>query len=209
MAVSILRNIHREVLRHGWRFNTEYGWMVPLAAGMPLPWTDADGTQLNVNVFPAPANLAAFQLSATTEQVAAGLDLVVRPSSTYKVAGQPVLVFYDRVYNRDGLDASKYAKLQIDPVWYFDFELCPESIRAYVTVRAARQLAEDLVGSQERSKFKEKDELSARREAFRDQAPEFDMNILNEPSVLRVLGDRPRYLGGQFNSNGADIRYYP
>lgn len=207
MAVAILRNITREILRHGWRFNSEYGWMVPLATGMPFAWTDADGTALNINVFPAPVNLASFQLSATTDQVAAGLDLVIRPSSTYKPAGSSVLVFYDRVFNRDGLDSTKYAKLQIDPVWYFNFEQCPESLRAYATVRAARQFAEELVGSAERSKFKEKDEVAARRELFRDQSPQYDMNILNEPSVLRILGDRPRYLGGGYN--GADIRYYP
>jgi hypothetical protein len=141
MAVAILRNVTREILRHGWRFNSEYGWMVPKASsGMPYAWTDADGTQLTINVFRSPVNLASFTLSATTDQVAAGLDLVVRPSSTYKPAGSSVLVFYDRVFNRDGLDSTKYAKLQIDPVWYFDFEQCPESIRAYATVRAARQL---------------------------------------------------------------------
>lgn len=207
VAVNILRNVAREVQRHGWRFNSEWGYVVPIAASMPMTWTDADGTVLMINVWPVPTNLASFRISGTTAQVASGLDLSIRPSRTYQVAGKPVLVFYDRVFNRDGLDATKYSILQIDPVWYFDFSFLPESIRAYITVRAARQFAQEMVGSQERAGFKEQDETRARNEAFRDQAPEYDLNILNEPSVLRVLGDRPRYLGG--NYNGSDIRYYP
>lgn len=190
LAIDLLRKTAREVLREGWKFNTEYG--VELAPDGTLAWTGSDGSAETLNVWHIPTNLAGFDLTPCTAQI--GLDLVARLSAAYQT-GLPtpanVLVFYDRLKNRDGLEAGQYEVLFIDPVWYFDFNYCPESIRGLITIIAARRFAAQAVNSESRVALTQQDELDARRAARRDQKPQVRYNMLNEISVGAVLGRRP------------------
>ncbi len=192
-AKAILKNTAREVLREGWKFNTEFG--LELAPNGTLAWEGSDGSEETLSVWHVPTNLAKFTLSPIAAQI--GLDLVERLSAAYQT-GDPaanVLVFYDRLKNRDGLEQGQYPLLYIDPVWYFDFNFCPDSIRTLITVIAARRLAAQAVNSESRVKLTQQDEIDARRAARREQKPDDRYNMLNEISVGAVLGRRP-YRGG-------------
>lgn len=184
MAINILRDATREILSEGWKFNTEFG--VELAPNGTLAWTGSDGASETLSVWHVPTNLARFDLTPCSAQL--GLDLVARLSASYQT-GDPaakVMVFYDRIKNRDGLEQGRYPVLYIDPVWYFDFRYCPESIRRLITAVAARQVAARLVNSESRVNLSLPDEAAARRLAKRDQKPRDRYTMLNEISVNAV-----------------------
>jgi hypothetical protein len=65
------------------------------------------------------------------------VDTEIRPSRLYVEAGQPVLVFYDRILNRDGFTGRPF--IYINPVWLFSFEQMPSSAREYVLIKALRR----------------------------------------------------------------------
>lgn len=186
MAKNILKTATREVLAEGWKFNTEFG--KELAPDGTLAWTGSDGSSETLNVWRVPTNLARFDLTPCASQI--GLDLVERLSASFQVASANVMVFYDRLKNRDGLEQGQYPLLYIDPVLYFDFRYCPESIRRLITVTAARRLAAQAVNSESRVGLTQQDELDARRLAKRDQKPRDRYNMLNEISVGAILGRR-------------------
>jgi hypothetical protein len=184
MAKDILREIAREILEEGWRFNMEFGYQ--LAPTTTQAWTGADGSSATLNVFEVPANLARFEVSACPEQTGfRAIDIVARQGRTYDPTK---IIFYDRAKNRDGLDASLHPVLYIDPVWYFDFEMCPASIRRLITVVSARKLAENATNSETLSAFSQDDEARAYRLARKDQGEKDDLNMLDESSLIYTRG---------------------
>lgn len=186
MAKNILRQAAKDVLAEGWRFNTEFGY--ELAPTTTQPWTGSDGTTATLNVFEVPANLITYRVTPCREQAGdRKVDVVARPGRTYDPTK---IIFYDRAKNRDGLDSSKHAVLYIDPVWYFDFDKLPQTIRNLITVIASRRLAEDATNSEQLVGFTQQDELDARRQAKRDQGDQDAFNMLNEASVGSALGRR-------------------
>lgn len=114
-------------------------------------------------------------------------------SMTYTVNGTIAIdgnVFYDRAKNRDGWPTSERTVLYIDPVWLFDFEDMPQVARWYVTIRAARRLAQQALGSAELASFSMADEVSALRDLKREQGERDDYNVFNNAEMERGIGGR-------------------
>jgi len=199
MALNILRNATRDVQNMGWKFNTEFGFqLIPSTANpaSPFDWVDSTGLHTNLNVFLPPANLLGFTVSPIIEQQGYQfVDTVIRPSRKVVVASAPILVFYDRVLNRDGFPATERPYLYIDPVWAFDFEKMPEEARRFCTIHAARQFVQQLVGSQTLASFTDQDERFAFRNLKRAFGEEDDFNMLRNTDVSKHLGNRPRFGG--------------
>jgi hypothetical protein len=192
MATQALKQAAREVQSLPWQFNTRF--QVPISPAGTLAWTDPDGTQLTLNIFTPPTNLASFTPSARPDFVAgAPLDIAIMPSTVYAPLG--TLVFYDRRFNRDGFDSTKEPLLFIDATYFFDFEQLPETARRYITVLAGRRFLQGVVGDPELAGFQRQDELIALRALQRDQGDTDSNNMLRHPDVFRVLGFRPRITG--------------
>lgn len=133
MALNTLRNVTRAVQARRWRFNTEFGYALEPAGIV------TQGGRI-LNVFVRPDNLLSFRVSATEEQ--RGVDAILRPSRVYTPKG--TLVFANRLTGEDGWDRDT---LRIDPVWAWDFEQLPETARRYITVYAARQFQQQVLGN--------------------------------------------------------------
>jgi hypothetical protein len=186
MAKNILRSTAKDILAEGWRFNTEFGY--ELAPTTTQPWVGSDGSAATLNVFEVPTNLIRFRVTPCDSQSGGReVDVVARQGRTYDPTK---IIFYDRAKNRDGLDSAQYTVLFIDPVWYFDFEKCPESIRKLITVAAARRLAAEATNAPELVQFTQLDEAQAFRIARRDQGEQDTFTMLNEATVGAVLGRR-------------------
>lgn len=192
-ALGILTDLTREVQEEGWRFNTEFGMEV-LPTVSNYAWLDTAGVTTLLNIFKKPAGVVRWSLSTDAAQVGSRyIDVAERPSKKYQEAAAPVLVLYDRANNRDGFPASERTKLYLDVVWLFDFEKMPETARRYIVVRAARQFAQEVLGSSELASFKESDESRALRALLRDQGDDDEYNVFNNPDLTKHLGSRPRY----------------
>lgn len=197
-ALGILTDLTREVQGEGWRFNTEFGMEVrPTVSN--FAWLDTAGVTTLIHIYKKPTGVVRWSLSTDAAQVASKfIDVSERPSKKYVESGAPVLVLYDRSNNRDGFPASERSVLYLDVVWLFDFEKLPETARRYIVIRAARQFAQEALGSTEVAGFKEGDESRALRALLRDQGDdENEYNVFNNPDLTKHLGSRPRmsYVG--------------
>lgn len=187
LALDILRQTTREVQSVGWRFNREFGYEITPTA--TLQWVDTSGVTTTLNIFKPPANLAKWRLTQQASQY--NLDLTVSPSRKYQENGKRALVFYDRNLNRDGLDATKYPKLYIDPTWLWDFEELPVSARLLITIRSARIFAQRSLGSETLSKFTAGDEQAAEIYLMREEGDDEEYSIFDNATVSRITGGRP------------------
>ncbi len=189
-AVSILRNVTREVESIGWKFNREFGYEV--APVDQDEWTDRAGVTTTLNVFLPPARLVGFDVTQCLEQSGQRLvDTVIRPSTQYEVSGAKVLVFYDRMRARDGFPADLHPFLYINPIWLFNFEHLPEVARKYITCKAGREFCQSTVGSQTLSEFSTRSEAQALRALVEQHGEEDDYNFLRNSDVSRGRGYRP------------------
>lgn len=145
LALNALREVTREVTSQRWRWNTEFGYTVAQTA-----------TYSGLSIFAVPNNLADFRLSRTPDQ--RGIDVVRRASRDYSPG---TLVFADRLRAKDGFPVSERTTLKIDPVWFTDFEHCPEVARRYILVRALRSFQRGAVGSAVLHTMSEEDEKTA------------------------------------------------
>lgn len=188
MALNILRNATRDLQHEGWRFNMEWGF--ELEPTDTQAWMGSDTSSAVLNIFTAPAGLARFTVSQCDGQIGdRKLDLVLRaPRKWHPVSGPTPPVFYDRAKNRDGLDATRYSVLYIDPVWFVDFEQMPECARRFATVRAARQLAQQAVGSTELAGFSSQDEAAAYKVLRRLEGQEDDdLNLFDNMADMSAF----------------------
>lgn len=188
IAVDVLRKTTRELLTARWRFNTEFGY--ELSPSATFNWTDTQDITVQLNIFKPPASMIAWRLTPDWSQQGSNyVDTMLRKSTHYTEAGLPVLVFYDRAFNRDGFVNSF---LYIDPVWLMDFEDMPEQARNYATVVAARRYARRVTGSAELSGLLEKDERIALRTLRREYGLTDNFNIFDNADVSQILGGRAR-----------------
>lgn len=81
MAKGILRDVAKEVLSVGWRFNTEFG--LELAPTTTMAWAGSDGSNITLNVWEVPGNLVRFEVSGSTKQLSDKIDLVARQGRVY------------------------------------------------------------------------------------------------------------------------------
>lgn len=203
LAINTLRDAARDVQRRGWKFNTEFGLAVsPTVTN--LSWTDPDGEVKTLYVFEPGTDLCRWSISRNAEQ--ADFDVSVRPSKEYEETALPVLVFYDRKFNRDGFEAAelKDGKLWIDAVVYFNFEQLPDTARRYIVIKAMRQFIIEYLGDDSRARFTAADEARAERDLIWDQGEDDEYNLLQSPDIAGILGDRYRHRG-----IGLDLRSAP
>lgn len=188
LAVQFLRESMRELLTNGWRFNTEFG--VEVAPAGTYTWVASDNTSTILNVFKKPAGLLGWRPTRTQAMV--GCDLIERVSKRYQ-EGAPltnVLVLYDRIQNRDGLEKTAYPYIYIDTVFSVDFSNMPETARRVATISASLKLAERASGSDTFAKFTEDDAKIALRQLVREQKFDRRVSIFDSPSAQLALGYR-------------------
>lgn len=133
IALDTLRSVQREVESQGWWFNTSN--RVPFAP---------TGGQI-----PVPANVLSLRPARgflNTAQNGETRDLVERNGYVF-----------DRTSNTQTINSTVY----LDVVYSTDFELLPESVRRYVTVRAARIFQTKILGDETLGLFTEMHELQA------------------------------------------------
>ena len=190
LAVSLLKTASVEVQSRGWKFNKEFGY--ELAPNGTLLWVPSDGsTAETLNVFAPPSNLISFELTKSDAQI--GLDVALRPPRKY--TGAEVII-YDRAKNRDGFEQSVYPSLYLDAIWFFEFDLLPQTARSYITMKAARQFIQQSVGAPDLVGYSQQDEAEAFLRMESDQGDEGEANIFDSADVARVRGCRPPLASG-------------
>jgi len=103
----------------------------------------------------------------------------------------PQLVFFDARLGRDGFAQTERDALYIDVTWSVDFVNMPQTARDYITKRATRRFATQVIGSPDLINATARDEQIARRNLKREQGLQRKYNILNNPSLRRIHGGRP------------------
>ena len=75
-------------------------------------------------------------------------------------------------------------------VWLFEFEELPESLRQYITIRAARQFSDGDLQSQIINGLTEDDEIKARINWESDDIRQGDLNMLKDSASTAQFLDR-------------------
>lgn len=193
MAKNELMKATRELQSTAWRFNSEAG--VEIAPTTTFPWADSTGNITLLNVFTLPAQAASWK--QTLCQQNGDLDLVWRPAKqVVDELDAPLMVLYDRSYNRDGVDATRYPFVYIDLLYSFNFQQMPETARRLAAVTAGRRFTQKVVGSQTLVGFTQLDEALARRILNRDQGDQQSLNMLDTFDSFGIMGRRARPWGG-------------
>jgi hypothetical protein len=126
------------------------GWTFNTERSYPLV-PDTDGYIL------IPDNVSSYDSHPNSSQ-----DLVTRNGRLYdKIAHTDV--FTDEV--------------ELDVVWFFDFEELPQPVRNYITVRAANVFAGRVVGSSEAVRFGQQEEALARAELLEYETQQGDYSF--------------------------------
>lgn len=191
MAVSTVRNVLRELLSRGWRFNSEFG--LEVAPAGTYTWVASDGTSTLLNIFKKPSGLLAWRQSQAWQNCDA--DLYERLSKRYTEASNPVNVLYDRTRNRDGLEKTRYAYVYLDVVYAMDFTALPEVARRYVTIVASRLFVKDTTGA-EPGQSAAQNERTAWNELNKQEGMRERRNLLHTQGAWSFLGERPVKYGG-------------
>ncbi len=103
---------------------------------------------------------------------------------------KPQLVFFDARLGRDGFAQTERDALYIDATWSVDFVDMPQTARDYITKRATRRFASQVIGAQDIVGYTAKDEQIARRSFKREQGMQRKYNIMNNPQLRRAHGGR-------------------
>lgn len=81
-------------------------------------------------------------------------------------------------------------------VWMFDFEDLPQPLRVYITLKAARRFAEDVLGDEATVKWTERDEMEAKVEWVRDDMRQADLNMITGSyTTAKIFMRRRSWLG--------------
>lgn len=164
MALSILRQVSRELQTVGWHFNTDYDY--PLTPNVDDKIAYPVGA---VHVDPMP--------SSCKDYVKRGGFLYDREDRTF--------LFTD------------VTEVKCKIVWLLDFEDLPQACRDYITYKAARRFAKNVMGDEATVQFSAQDEAEAKAMFLRDEAQRADHNMLTSThTAFRVLmRRRPWYSG--------------
>lgn len=101
-----------------------------------------------------------------------------------------------KMYNREtrSFDFSDYGPVKCKIVWLLDFNDLPQLLKSYITLRASRKFASDVMGDEATYRYTKTDENAAWAEALADEARQADLNMLTgSMSVNRVVSRRRRY----------------
>jgi hypothetical protein len=92
-----------------------------------------------------------------------------------------------RMYDLKSHSYTIGSSVELDIVFFLDFELLPEAARHYITIRAARVFQDRVVGSDALHGFQERDEMFALVELKDAEADTGDYTIFDNYAVARVL----------------------
>lgn len=93
----------------------------------------------------------------------------------------------DRLYDRLNHTYVFPEVLKFDVVFFLAFEQCPEQLRRYITIRAARVFQRRFLSSEQINAFTEEEEQRARAEALAADASTADYNMAENYDVFRVM----------------------
>jgi hypothetical protein len=169
LAINILRELCREVLTEGWRFNTKYN--VEL---QPDDEIEIDGTVMHL--FEVPIDMLRFD---------ATLDIGEFP---YVYAANFVVpAFYDLNNQRAHFPTSTLQLARA--IYYVGWPYMPETARQYVLKLAVNRFVETL-GTREQVYFSTEDVERSRRLLERDQRITRRFNIFRGSEFFDVMGGR-------------------
>lgn len=115
-------------------------------------------------------SLPANTLRVDTDGASQGSDLIQRGTR-----------LYDRVNHSYVFDKA----VTVEIVLLLPFDELPEAARSYITIRAARQFQERVVGSEVLSAYTQRDEMQAMARLKDAEAETADFNILTNNEALR------------------------
>lgn len=94
----------------------------------------------------------------------------------------------NRLYDRKNHTFAVKKNVKVDLVLLLPFDQLPEAARSYISIRAARQFQERMVGSDTLWQFNTNDELRAWAALLNAEAETQDLNVFTDSSsVTRVL----------------------
>lgn len=192
IAIQVMKEVMREVLTEGWRFNSEWGKELPADSGSPYTINFADGTSLTINVFEPPTSplMLSFRATLSPTQQSHPVDTEVRRSELPAIAPSK-LVFWNREKNIDGFDSTVIKKLYIDWIFMVAFEDMPQEAIDYVTKRAARKFATRMTGDADSAQYTALDERMSWRVLRRRHGLKQRPNMFRNADTLSALGERP------------------
>lgn len=82
------------------------------------------------------------------------------------------------------------SSMDVNLVFFLEFTELPEAVRGYITIRAARRFAEDVIGSTDIVNFTEDDENKALVDLLADEADMDDSTLLDNAWVGAALNRR-------------------
>ena len=155
IAQSTLRQVCREVLQEGWKFNTEYEYPIEI--------------DNNKNVV-VPNNVLQIDLNHFKHS---GHHDVVRKSDNgvYKLYD-----LIDHTFEFDDAGEDVYC----DIIWMIDFEDIPQVFKSYITVRATRMASNRMVNNGQAAELIAQDESLARALATEYDCKQGDYNIFQD-----------------------------
>lgn len=187
IARDLIRKLCVEVQTEPWAFNTEDGiqWQ-PMTTD--FLWVDsASGEGTLINIFQDPSSqYIKWGLTPCAEN--GDLRVMLAPSQQFEVSEAQFPVLRDIVNHRDGPEASKHPFLYLDVQWLLDWDYLPQVARRYITTVAARRFCQQALGSAEKGRFTETDELGALRLLKREQGRPRKHNFLNNPGTSQMSG---------------------
>jgi Autographiviridae tail tubular protein Gp11 len=92
-----------------------------------------------------------------------------------------------RMYDKKNHTYSIGKTVKFDFIFFLPFTELPESLRRYITIRAARLFQDRTIGSQELRGFTKEDEYQAYADAELADSDAGDFNILSSPSSSMIL----------------------
>lgn len=93
----------------------------------------------------------------------------------------------DRLYNRKTHSWVFTEPLRFDITFFLPFEQCPEQVRRYIAIRAARFFQRRFLSSNDVNAFTEEEEVVARAGALAADASTADYNMAENYDVFQVM----------------------
>lgn len=128
-----------------------------------------------------------YELAATTDGELMLPTNCLRVDTTGYDEGLDLVQRGNRLYDRTNHTYNVGRSVKVEMIVLLPFEELPEAARSYITIRAARQFQERMVGSEVLQAFNSRDELRAMAILHDAQAEVADYNVLTNPSVAKVL----------------------
>ena len=156
LAQKTLRQVCREVLSEGWKFNTETEYPVTLDSN---------------NHCIVPNNV--LQIDLNHFKHLNDFDVVKKSDSG-------TMKLYDLYEHRYNFENTSESKLYCDIIWMIDFEDIPQVFKDYVAVRASRIAATRMTSEPKNAEVLSTDEALARALVVEYDANQADYNIFND-----------------------------